>query len=219
MVWGATAYDSRSTLIVMRGNLTGQRYVDDILRPHVGSFINGLPGAIFQKDNARPHTRNRSTRWMIPSNRDADLTSWMQEVTTHRRVRSHVPSCTNAHNDRRIVHMAVMDRAATSGTIAQQIQSVAHHSVSACTIRGRVQKSGMSASADITPSANKKQILASLKQIDNGANTLNGQLYSNDYEGRRVTRCIQVLPTTPGTAMDTVLYPKLGKKNCESFTF
>ncbi|GFV49036.1 DDE_3 domain-containing protein [Trichonephila clavipes] len=31
----------------MRGTLTGQRYVDDILR---------LPGAIFQQDNARPHT-------------------------------------------------------------------------------------------------------------------------------------------------------------------
>ncbi|GFV54623.1 transposable element Tc1 transposase [Trichonephila clavipes] len=33
-----------------------QRYVDDILRPHVGPFLNGLPGAIFQQDNARPHT-------------------------------------------------------------------------------------------------------------------------------------------------------------------
>ncbi|GFV96392.1 DDE_3 domain-containing protein [Trichonephila clavipes] len=43
-------------LIVMRGTLTGQRYVDDILRPHVGPFPNGLPGAIFQQDNARPHT-------------------------------------------------------------------------------------------------------------------------------------------------------------------
>ncbi|GFV74607.1 hypothetical protein TNCV_5130491 [Trichonephila clavipes] len=48
MVWGAIAYDSRPTLIMMRGTLTGQRYVDDILRPHVGSFLNGLPGAIFQ---------------------------------------------------------------------------------------------------------------------------------------------------------------------------
>ncbi|GFV95401.1 transposable element Tc1 transposase [Trichonephila clavipes] len=50
------AYDSRSTLIVMRGTLTGQRYVDDILRPHVGPFLNGLPGAIFQQENARPRT-------------------------------------------------------------------------------------------------------------------------------------------------------------------
>ncbi|GFT07756.1 transposable element Tc1 transposase [Trichonephila clavipes] len=56
MVWGSIAYDSRSTLIVMRETLTGQRYVVDILRPHVGPLLNGLPGAIFQQDNARPHT-------------------------------------------------------------------------------------------------------------------------------------------------------------------
>ncbi|GFX20839.1 DDE_3 domain-containing protein [Trichonephila clavipes] len=40
----------------MCGTLTCQRYVDDILRPHVGPFITGLLGAIFQQDNARPHT-------------------------------------------------------------------------------------------------------------------------------------------------------------------
>ncbi|GFV65171.1 transposable element Tc1 transposase [Trichonephila clavipes] len=34
MVWWVIAYDSRSTLIVMHGTLTGQRYVDNILRPH-----------------------------------------------------------------------------------------------------------------------------------------------------------------------------------------
>ncbi|GFY35714.1 transposable element Tcb2 transposase [Trichonephila clavipes] len=56
MVWRAIAYDSRSTLTVMRGTLEGQLYVNDIFRPHVGSFLNGLPEAIFQQDNARPHT-------------------------------------------------------------------------------------------------------------------------------------------------------------------
>ncbi|GFX10339.1 transposable element Tc1 transposase [Trichonephila clavipes] len=57
MVWGGgIAHDSRSTLIVMHGILTGQPYVDDILRSHVGPFLNGLPGAIFQQDNVRPHT-------------------------------------------------------------------------------------------------------------------------------------------------------------------
>ncbi|GFS85575.1 transposable element Tcb1 transposase [Trichonephila clavipes] len=50
------AYDSRSPLIGVRGTLTGQRYVDDILRPHVGTFLNGLPEAIFQQDNTHPHT-------------------------------------------------------------------------------------------------------------------------------------------------------------------
>ncbi|GFT22237.1 hypothetical protein TNCV_3272631 [Trichonephila clavipes] len=33
----------------MRGTLTGQRYVDDILRPHVGPFLNGLRGTISSK--------------------------------------------------------------------------------------------------------------------------------------------------------------------------
>ncbi|GFX89117.1 transposable element Tcb1 transposase [Trichonephila clavipes] len=47
MVWGAIAYDSRSTLIVMRGTLTGQRYIDDILRSHVGPFLNSLPQGQF----------------------------------------------------------------------------------------------------------------------------------------------------------------------------
>ncbi|GFU84552.1 transposable element Tcb2 transposase [Trichonephila clavipes] len=42
----------------MRGTLTGQRYVDDILQPHVGPFLNGHPGAIFQQDNARSHAAN-----------------------------------------------------------------------------------------------------------------------------------------------------------------
>ncbi|GFW69751.1 DDE_3 domain-containing protein [Trichonephila clavipes] len=56
MVWGAIAYDSRSTLIVMRGTVTGQLYVDDILRSYIGPFLNGLSGAILQQDNARPLT-------------------------------------------------------------------------------------------------------------------------------------------------------------------
>ncbi|GFT37588.1 transposable element Tcb2 transposase [Trichonephila clavipes] len=38
----------------MRGTLTGQRYVDNILRPHVGPFLNNLP--VSSKDNALPHT-------------------------------------------------------------------------------------------------------------------------------------------------------------------
>ncbi|GFX72549.1 transposable element Tcb2 transposase [Trichonephila clavipes] len=57
-VWGTD--DNRVRVwrrpVVMRGALTGQRYVDDILRPHVGPFLKGLPWAIFQQDNARPHT-------------------------------------------------------------------------------------------------------------------------------------------------------------------
>ncbi|GFT73328.1 transposable element Tcb1 transposase [Trichonephila clavipes] len=41
--------------------------------------------------------------------------------------------------------MAVTDRSVTSRTIAQHIESVTHHSVSARTIRRRLQQSGLSA--------------------------------------------------------------------------
>ncbi|GFV00168.1 transposable element Tcb1 transposase [Trichonephila clavipes] len=50
-----------------------------------------------------------------------------------------------AHHDRRILRLAVMNCAATSRTVAQQIQSVTHHSVSARTIQRRLQQSGKSA--------------------------------------------------------------------------
>ncbi|GFW35928.1 DDE_3 domain-containing protein [Trichonephila clavipes] len=50
----------------MRGTLTDQCYVDDILRPHVGPFLNGLPGAIFQQDNARPHTERVAQDFLRP---------------------------------------------------------------------------------------------------------------------------------------------------------
>ncbi|GFY12858.1 transposable element Tc1 transposase [Trichonephila clavipes] len=45
---------------------------------------------------------------------------------------------------RQIVRKAVMDRSVTSRTIAQHIESVMHHSVSASTIRRRLQQSGLS---------------------------------------------------------------------------
>ncbi|GFW21153.1 transposable element Tcb1 transposase [Trichonephila clavipes] len=36
--------------------MTAQRYVHDILQPHVLPLMQRLPGAIFQQDNARPDT-------------------------------------------------------------------------------------------------------------------------------------------------------------------
>ncbi|GFT98035.1 transposable element Tcb1 transposase [Trichonephila clavipes] len=69
---------------------------------------------------------------------------WMQEGTTDRRGRSHPPQCTTSREDRQIVRMAVTDRSVTSRTVAQHIESVTHHSVSARTIRRRLQQSGLS---------------------------------------------------------------------------
>ncbi|GFW11717.1 transposable element Tcb1 transposase [Trichonephila clavipes] len=69
----------------------------------------------------------------------------MQESTTDRRGRLHPPQCPTSREDRQIVRMAVTDRSVTSRTVAQHIESVTHHSVSARTIRRRLQQSGLSA--------------------------------------------------------------------------
>ncbi|GFT50263.1 transposable element Tcb1 transposase [Trichonephila clavipes] len=70
---------------------------------------------------------------------------WMQESTTDRRGRSHAPQFTTSREDRQIVRMAETDRSVTSQTVAQHIESVTHHSVSARTIQHRLQQSGLSA--------------------------------------------------------------------------
>ncbi|GFU97581.1 transposable element Tcb2 transposase [Trichonephila clavipes] len=80
-VWMHPAYDTWSTLIVMRGTLTGQRYVDDILRPHVGPFVNGLPGAIFQQDNAQ-HVWDQLKRQMPSCHSVHDLELAVQDLWT-----------------------------------------------------------------------------------------------------------------------------------------
>ncbi|GFV65213.1 transposable element Tcb1 transposase [Trichonephila clavipes] len=71
---------------------------------------------------------------------------WMQEGTTDRRGRSYPPQCTTSREDRQIVRMAVTEPPVTSRTVAQHIESVTHHSVSARIIRRRLQQSGLSAS-------------------------------------------------------------------------
>ncbi|GFT84026.1 uncharacterized protein TNCV_1583971 [Trichonephila clavipes] len=64
---------------------------------------------------------------------------WMQEGTTDQRGRSNPPECTTSRKNRQIVCKAVKDHSVTSRTIAHHIVSVTHHSVSACSIRHRVQ--------------------------------------------------------------------------------
>ncbi|GFW29156.1 transposable element Tcb1 transposase [Trichonephila clavipes] len=70
---------------------------------------------------------------------------WIQKGTTDRRGRSHPPQCITSLEGRQIVPMAVTDRSVTSRTVAQHIESVTYHSVSARTIRRRLQQSGLSA--------------------------------------------------------------------------
>ncbi|GFV54620.1 transposable element Tcb2 transposase [Trichonephila clavipes] len=59
-VWGAISWDTRPSLVVLQGTLTARRYVDDILTPIVLPMLSSHPGAIYQQDNARPHTARLS---------------------------------------------------------------------------------------------------------------------------------------------------------------
>ena len=55
MVWAGVTADRRTDLVVP-GILTGQRYIDEILRPHVVPFLRPMGNnGTFQDDNARPH--------------------------------------------------------------------------------------------------------------------------------------------------------------------
>ncbi|GFU78225.1 transposable element Tcb1 transposase [Trichonephila clavipes] len=70
---------------------------------------------------------------------------WVKGGTTDRRGRSHPPQCTTSREDKQIVRMTVTDCSVTSRNIAQHIESVTHHSVSARIIRRRLQQSCLSA--------------------------------------------------------------------------
>ncbi|GFW39375.1 DDE_3 domain-containing protein [Trichonephila clavipes] len=89
-------------------NLNGPTLFDDILRPHVGPFINGLPGVIFQQDNARPHTARVSQDFLS----DFQTLPWPAHSTNLSPVehvwdqlKRQMPSCHSVH----ALELAVQD--------------------------------------------------------------------------------------------------------------
>ncbi|KFM65011.1 Transposable element Tc3 transposase, partial [Stegodyphus mimosarum] len=64
MIWGANSFHSRTSLAVIRRNLTAQRYVHKVLRPVVLPFMSRQPGLTFQQDKALPHTAHVSTAYL-----------------------------------------------------------------------------------------------------------------------------------------------------------
>ncbi|UYV65951.1 IRF2BP2 [Cordylochernes scorpioides] len=72
MVWGAIAYDFRSPLLRIQGTMTAQRYVDDVLRPVTLPYLKGVPNALYQQDNARPHTSRISQQAL----QDVQMLPW-----------------------------------------------------------------------------------------------------------------------------------------------
>jgi len=69
MVWGAISGRYRTPLVVVDGNLNAQRYVDNILRPHLVPFLLDHPELrTFQHDNARPHAARFTTAFLQGEN-------------------------------------------------------------------------------------------------------------------------------------------------------
>ncbi|GFV06506.1 transposable element Tc1 transposase [Trichonephila clavipes] len=55
MVWDAISYHGRSNLLRFEGNLNSNRYVREVLHLEVVPFLQSIPGAIFQQDNAHSY--------------------------------------------------------------------------------------------------------------------------------------------------------------------
>ena len=65
MVWGGISDQGKTDLIVVEGNMTGQRYIDQILRPVIVPYArNHGPHFQLMDDNARPHRANIVTNFL-----------------------------------------------------------------------------------------------------------------------------------------------------------
>jgi hypothetical protein len=56
MVSADIHHDGKTDLVIVPGNLTAQRYCDEIIEPVVVPYLQQRNVGIFQHDNARPHT-------------------------------------------------------------------------------------------------------------------------------------------------------------------
>ncbi|UYV65232.1 hypothetical protein LAZ67_3003662 [Cordylochernes scorpioides] len=56
----------------IKGTMTAQRYVDDVLRPVTLPYLQGVPNALYQQDKARPHTARISQQAL----QDVQMLPW-----------------------------------------------------------------------------------------------------------------------------------------------
>jgi hypothetical protein len=66
MMWAAITHTGKTAVVHIPGNLTAQRYCDEILQPHVLPLMQQI-GARFQHDNARPYTARINRNKQISS--------------------------------------------------------------------------------------------------------------------------------------------------------
>ncbi|GFY32341.1 transposable element Tcb1 transposase [Trichonephila clavipes] len=90
-----------------------------------------------------------SSLWLFMEKQNEATEAIVQDSKEGYDGRSHPPQCTTSLENRLIVRMEVRDHSVISRTIAQHIESVMHHSVSARNIRRRLKQSGLSASRSL----------------------------------------------------------------------
>lgn len=69
MVWGGITFNNRTDLVFVDGNLTAQRYCDEILAPVVVPFFDvNRRVTLLQQDNARCHSARLTTEFLQQAN-------------------------------------------------------------------------------------------------------------------------------------------------------
>ena len=62
MVWAGVNFHGKTRLVFVDGNRNARRYIDEILVPVAQPHLIQMgPNAVFQQDNARPHTARITT--------------------------------------------------------------------------------------------------------------------------------------------------------------
>ncbi|KFM77185.1 Transposable element Tc3 transposase, partial [Stegodyphus mimosarum] len=72
--YGAVLDSTHTSLVRIAGTLNSQRYISELLEPIVLLNLQGLPTAIFQQNNARPHVARIVQGFFI--NRHIELLPW-----------------------------------------------------------------------------------------------------------------------------------------------
>ncbi len=78
MVWLAFSWDRATPVVFLDGNLTSAKYVN-ILQAHIVPIVRAIEtkyegNAVFQQDNARPHTAHESLDWLDA--KGIDVLNW-----------------------------------------------------------------------------------------------------------------------------------------------
>lgn len=55
LAWGAIAFHARFHLLRIAGRMTSRQFITNVLAAKLLPFLQTIPGAVFQQDNARPY--------------------------------------------------------------------------------------------------------------------------------------------------------------------